>query len=178
LLAGGAALAAISFAGMGLSWPARYLEAVRNPEFSPGLDHTPTLHAVFSFVPGGSLLEVLTAASVLAAVWVVCRRAEMRLALAATLAGGVLIGVHAYLPDLSMLLPAGLAVIALARTKLARVAAFALLSPPVHLSVAQGFPYSALVVGLSLLLVYALAAEAWAHAPLKQPEESAVAPLA
>jgi Glycosyltransferase family 87 len=178
LAAGGAALAAVSFAAAGWNWPLEYLDAVRNPAFSPALEYTPTLHGVLAFVPGGVFLEVAAGASVLAAVWVVCRRADVRLALAATLAGGLLIGVHAYLPDLSLLLPAGLAVIAQARTRLARWTAFALLSPPVQLTVVQGFPYSAIVVGLVLLLVYAMAAEANAQAGLEHREESALAPQA
>jgi len=178
LLAGGAGLAAVSFAAAGWNWPVEYIDSVRNPAFSPGLAYTPTLHGMLSFLPGGVFLEVAAGASVLAAVWVVCRRAEQRLALAATLAGGLLMGVHAYLPDLSLLLPAGLAVIALSRARLARWAAFALLSPPVHLTVVQGFPYSAIVVVVVLLLIYALAAEALAHAPVERPEESPVTPLA
>ncbi|HEY7616504.1 MAG TPA: hypothetical protein VH744_06850, partial [Terriglobales bacterium] len=177
-LTGGCALAAVSFAAAGWNWPVRYIEAVRNPAFSPRLEHTPTLHGVLSFMPGGALLEVAVATSVLVAVWMVCRHANLRIALAATMAGGLLLGVHAYLPDLSLLLPAGLAVLAAARSRLARLAAVALLSPPVHLSVVQGFPYSAIAVGLALVLVVTLAVEALAHAPVEHSEESAVTPLA
>jgi hypothetical protein len=155
LLAGGAGLAAISFAAAGWSWPAQYIEAVRNPAFSPEPDHTPTLHGVLSFVPAGAWLEVVAVASVLAAVWMVCRHAELHLALAAILTGGLLVGVHAYLPDLALLLPAGLAAVA-AHNRVARLSALALLSPPIHLTVAEGFPYSAIVVLLALALVCAL----------------------
>lgn len=176
LLAGGSLLAAVSFAAAGWNWPVEYLMSVRNPVFSPGLAYTPTLHGSLSFLPGRSLLEVVVGATVLAAVWVVCRRAELRLAIAATLAGGLLMGVHAYLPDLALLLPVCLAVLALARTRLSRMVAFALLSPPVHLTVVQGFPYSAIVVALVLLLVYALAAEALAQV-VERPQESKVAPV-
>ncbi len=178
LAAGAAALLAMSFAAAGWRWPLEYMDAVRNPAFSPALDYTPTLHGALSSVPGGVFLELAAAASVVAAVWLVCRRGDLRLALAATLAGGLLIGVHAYLPDLSLLLPAGLAAIAQARTRLARWTAFALLSPPVQLAVVQGFPYTALVVALILLLVYALAAEAAAPERLAHRKESAVARLA
>jgi hypothetical protein len=176
LLAGGGFLAAVSFAAAGWSWPVEYFTSVRNPAFSPALAKTPTLHGVLSFLPGGSFLEPVVGVTVLAAVWVVCRRAELRLAMAATLAGGLLMGVHAYLPDLSLLLPACLAAIALARTRLSRVVAFALLSPPVHLTVVRGFPYSAVVVALVLLLVHALAFEALGQS-LERSRESSVTPV-
>jgi hypothetical protein len=163
LLAGGAVLAAVSFAVAGWGWPLEFFASATNPAFSPRLELSPTLHGILASVSGGLVLEILLGATVLAAVWFVCRYSDQRLALAAMLAGGLLLSVHAYLPDLSLLLPAALTAMALAQTRLARLATLALLTPLVHLSVTQGLPYSAIAVGLVLALVYGLAHEARAR---------------
>ena len=178
LLSGGAALAALSFAAAGRNWPVAFFESAANPAFSPGLSHTPTLHGTLSFVPGGAVLETFAVLCVVACVWMVCRRADLYLALAAVLAGGILTSVHSYLPDLSLLLPAALAATALARTRLSRLTSLALLTPPVALTVTYGFPYSAIVVFLMLLLLGSLTAEAWTRAPEANQESSAMAPRA
>jgi hypothetical protein len=168
LLAGGAVLLAVSFAAAGWDWPVQFWRSATNPSFSPSPEFAPNLHGVLSSVAGGMVLEIALGATVVAAVWLACRRLDFRTALAACLAGGVLLSYHAYLPDFALLLPAALTVLATAESRLQRALAAILLAPPTHLTIVTGFPYSLVAVGVTLLLVYTLGLQAWQQR-LEQP---------
>ncbi len=161
LVVGAALLLAVSFAGAGWGWPLDFYHAVSNPGFSPGLEFMPNLHGALAVVPGGTVLEMLLGASVAAAVWMVCRYRGFLEALAACLAGGMLLSYHAYLPDFSLLLPAALTVMATSELPALRALAVVLLAPPTHLAIVFGFPYAAAAVAVNLLFVYLMAYQAW-----------------
>ena len=121
-------------------------------------------------------LEVLVGLSVAVAVWIVARRMSFPYALACSLAGGVLVSYHAYLPDYALLLPACLTIFVTTEMLLLRVLALFLLSPPAHFLVGAGLPTSLPVVAATLLLVYLMAYEAWRKGrelksprPIQQP---------
>ncbi len=161
LLAGGAVLAAVSFLAAGWSWPQQMYAAATTAEFSPNPGLMPNLHGALSSLPFGSWLEILVGLSVVAAVWIVARRMSFSYALACSLAGGLLISYHAYLPDYALLLPACLTVFVTTEMLLLRGLALFLLVPPAHLLASVGYPTSLPVVAAILLLVYLMAYEAW-----------------
>jgi hypothetical protein len=104
-LAGCATLALISFAVAGLSWPFAYLAVLRLPQINPGVHAMPNLHGLQLPVP----FEIALSLAVLVIVAVAIRLLAERLALAIALAAGILLSYHAYLADLTLLLPALLA---------------------------------------------------------------------
>jgi hypothetical protein len=104
LLCGGGALAAVSFAFQGLNWPRSYYALMTSQAMNPRLDHMPNLHAVLHGYLWWELGFTVLAAG---AVWVAVRRAPTpEWAMAAVLAGGLLVGVHGYLADMALLWPA------------------------------------------------------------------------
>ena len=163
LLTGGTVLAAVSFLAAGWSWPQQMYETATRPEFSPNPGLMPNLHGALSYVPFGSWLEVLVGLSVAVAVWTVARRMSFTYALACSLAGGLLISYHAYLPDYALLLPACLTIFVTTEMLLLRVLALFLLSPPAHFLAGAGLPTSLPVVAAIVLMVYLMAYEAWRH---------------
>ena len=169
LLTGGAVLAAVSFLAAGWSWPQRMYETATTAEFSPNPGLMPNLHGVLSYHPFSSWLELAVSLSVVVAVWVVARRMSFPYALACSLAGGLLISYHAYLPDYALLLPACLTVFVTTEMLLLRGLALFLLLPPAHLLASVGYPTSLPVVAAILLLVYLMAYEAWRQGRESKP---------
>ncbi len=108
LLAGGAALAALSFAAGGLDWPARFLAAATNPDSNPRPFDMVNLRGLVHDLPRPLVFEVALAVVVLALAWRTVRRADLRTGFAAVLAAGVLTGHHSYLYDLLLFFPAAL----------------------------------------------------------------------
>lgn len=163
LLAGGAVLAVVSFAAGGRSWPLQFYQALRDQTIHPDLGHMPNLHGLFSQLPPVPGLEWITAAAVVGAVWVVARRMSFDYALAATLAGGLLVSYHCYLSDCSLLLPAALTVISATGDWWLRLVAFLLLLPFGYFLLLLGSPLPVPVPLAILLLVFLMALEAWRH---------------
>jgi hypothetical protein len=165
LLAGGGVLAVVSFAVAGWNWPVEFIDSAMNPASSPRTAEMANLHGVLSQVPGGGFVEILLSATVVAGVWLVCRRMPFAYSLAAVLIGGFLLSMHAYLPDLVITLPAGLSLIALSTKRSVRLLAFVLLATPIHIAMLFGYPASLAGAGILLLLVYAMTYEAWQTEP-------------
>ena len=157
LATGGAVALVLSFAVAGWSWPAQFLRAISNPRIDP----TPMeLHNIRGLVQGSAPLEIVLGLTVAAAVWVVCRRAPIDIALAAVLAGSLLVCHHLTASDWCMLLPVGLIVAFGPFSWAVRAAAIVLISPLVVLF--QNQPALKHLPDLLLLsLVYALAWETW-----------------
>lgn len=128
LLAGGAALAAASFAVAGAAWPARYLATLTDPRINPGETFMPTLRGLVAPLPYAVAWEVALGLAAAAAVWRVVRRGDFTAGLGAVLVGGVLVARHAYLADLTLLIPALVPALAGARGWL-RWLILALLAP-------------------------------------------------
>ena len=160
--AGGAALVAASFLVGGPGWPIEYYEVLRDPSIHPLTASMPNLHGALSFFPALGRLEWPAAAAVAAAVWVVCRYGTAESGLAAVLAGGLLAGYHAYLPDCAVLLPAMLVALGRSAWKVSRIGAMALLTPVPYFLVPLQTPWLAVVPGLALAVLAALAAESYA----------------
>jgi hypothetical protein len=158
LLTGGVVLAALSFAVAGLGWPGDYYCVLTDPLIHPQAGNMPNLHGLFSFWPARGGWEWPAAVVTAGAVWVVTRGADFDSALAATLAGGLLVSYHAYLPDCSVLLPACLIALSAAPWAGLRLLALVLLTPVAYLlllqksAVAAALP--ALVLALVLLMAY------------------------
>ena len=106
LLAGGAALAAVSFAVAGASWPATYAATLTDPRINPGETFMPTLRGLVAAWPHAVVWEVVLGLAALAAVWRAVRRGDFMAGMGAVLVGGLLVARHAYLADLALLIPA------------------------------------------------------------------------
>lgn len=161
LLMGGALLAGVSFAVAGPAWPLEFLAEATNPTFSPGVSAMPNLHGALSELPWDVALEALLTMTVILAVWVAARRASWEYAFACSLAGGLLLSHHSYLLDSAVLLPAGLTVLACSQRRGLKGVAILLLCPVAHFLIAIAYPYSAVMTGVILALVYGMAVEAW-----------------
>lgn len=96
----------LSFAAEGKDWPHRLLTLARMPDFDPAGDRMPNLRGLLSFLGGGIAAEAALGLVVVAAVWFICRAQPLPVGGAVVLAGGLLIGHHAYVYDTVLLLPA------------------------------------------------------------------------
>ena len=156
LATGGAALLALSFAVGGWNWPAQFLHAIANPSIDP----TPMeLHNIRGLVHGWLPAEIALGLTVAIAVWMVCRRAPFEIALAAVLAGSLLVCHHLTASDWCMLLPVGLTLGTGAATTMVRALAIFLITPLVAI-----FQHQAALMRipdvLLILLAYAMAYQA------------------
>ncbi len=104
--AGSAAILAISFLLEGPRWPLAMAAVTRQPGFDPRMWRRPTLGGLLDGVPFALALEIALSILVLAAVWLIGRRARPETALAAALAAGLLLSHHAHVYDCILLLPA------------------------------------------------------------------------
>ena len=163
LVTGGGVLLLVSFLAAGWSWPVEFFDSATRAEFSPHPDLMPNLHGLFAAVPYGAWLEVLIGTGLAVATWLVARRMDFRYSLAFALAAGLLLSYHAYLPDMALLLPAGLTVICASNLRLLKLLAAVLLLPPAALGIIFGFPASAVAVVGVLLLVVLMTYEALKH---------------
>ncbi|MFB3826875.1 MAG: glycosyltransferase 87 family protein [Bryobacteraceae bacterium] len=158
--AAGAALAAVSFAVSGPHWPAQFLAAVTAPSINPGVKAMPNLNGLLAGAPAAPALEIALAALTLGLVWRAARRREFGLAMAAALAGGILVSHHAYPTDCALLIPAGLLVLDHARQAWLKWLLVVLLAPFAYFFLLAQIHIGAAAVPLSLAaLVYGLAHE-------------------
>jgi hypothetical protein len=134
---GGALLLLVSFAVAGADWPARFLKTIASPSVSPGPQIMPNLHNLVAGLPGCAVWELLLALACAAMVWVVARRTNWPIGLAAALVAGLLTSVHAYLADCTLLIPA-LLLLAGTGIRWLRVAAVSLLAPIWYLLLSLG----------------------------------------
>jgi Glycosyltransferase family 87 len=110
ILAGSAALFALSFAAGGWDWPLRYYALLREPSNNPYGGLMPNLHALFAGLPHAGAWEIAGLAVLGIAVWITSRkRADW--GLAGALAGGILAAPHVYMADCALLIPAVLLVL-------------------------------------------------------------------
>jgi hypothetical protein len=105
LAAGGAVLAVWSFGVAGWSWPRPYIAILTRPDTTPDWTGMPNIRGMVVGLAHDRLWELLGAALVLIAAWIVIRGKQDSLAIAATLASGLLLGHHAFLRDAVLLLP-------------------------------------------------------------------------
>jgi len=159
LACGGAALVVLSFAVGGVDWPVDYWRVLTDPAIHPDAGNMPNLHGLVSFWPAVRWLEWPAAALTIGAVYRVARRGNFDTALAATLAGGLLVSYHSYLPDCSLLLPAALVVLSASASAWLRVLAMFLLTPVAYFLLLQKSAVAALIPAAVLALVVALALE-------------------
>ena len=161
LAAGGAVLAALSFAAAGADWPVRLLATLASPAIEPGETVMPTLRGLFAGVPGRTAWEPILAAACLVFLWMAARRADFATGFAATLTAGLLIGRHAYPADCTLLIPAALLVMARAPAPRLRWFAIGLLVPVWYLILMANTPAGRLVPLGMFTLLACLAAEAF-----------------
>jgi hypothetical protein len=158
LLGGAAAglgvLTAISFAGAGQSWPVEYVRLVLNPVVSPGPTVMPNLHGAVSRFSNSALLEALLTVFIAALVFVVARRSQFSIALAAGLFGSILVSRHAYSGDCAVLIPAFLAVFRFGRSPAGQIAMICMTPFPYFLE--DELDLGWIPAGLFLLIVVTL----------------------
>lgn len=106
LLAGCAALLALSFAAGGWNWPGRYYALLREPATNPFRELMPNLRGLLGDLPHAGALGIAGAGVVAVAVWFASRGRRPEWGFAAALAGGILVAPHAFMADCSLLLPA------------------------------------------------------------------------
>jgi hypothetical protein len=133
MVAGGAALLAMSFAVGGWSWPWQYVAILRLPATTPRYELVPNLHGLFSSLPPSFLLEAAGTCVVLGAAWLVIRGGDIPMAVAATLASGLLVSYHAFFGDALLLIPVSLLMLSHAPSSPLRLAAGFMLCPIVYL---------------------------------------------
>jgi hypothetical protein len=130
MLAGGAVLAAVSFAAGGLHWPADFLHVALDSRINPHPWQMPNLHGMLYGTGFATPGEIVLSLAVAALVWYVARStASLRFALATALIGGLLTSRHAYLADASLLLPAALTFPFEASARWVRILAVTILLP-------------------------------------------------
>ncbi len=106
-ITGCAILCGLSFLAAGRSWPRDYFAALMDPSITPHPDSMPNIRGLVHGLPDSAAIEAFLALLILALTWRVARHASSTdYALAATLAGGVLVSHHAYLYDALAFLPA------------------------------------------------------------------------
>jgi hypothetical protein len=133
MLAGGAVLAAVSYAAGGLHWPTDFLRVALDSRINPHPWLMPNLHGMLYGARFAAPAEIVLSLAVGALVWYIARSARsLRFALAAALIGGLLTSHHAYLPDASLLLPAALTFPFEASARWVRLLAIAILLPVVY----------------------------------------------
>ena len=95
---GGALLALVSFGVAGGTGP--HVSSKPSPRLrSPGPQIMPNLHNLVAGLPGCTVWELILALACAAMVWVVARRTNWQIGLAAALVAGLLTSVHAYPAD-------------------------------------------------------------------------------
>ena len=118
----GLVMLALSFAAAGRRWPWDYYAVLTDPLIHPTVLHMPSLHGMqLGIVP-----EVFGTLVVAISVYLVARASSFEWALAAALAGGLLVAFHTYLADCVVLLPIALQAL---QIRALRPAAIALATP-------------------------------------------------
>ncbi len=172
LLYGGAALFAFSTAVAGWSWPVEMWREAMNPAFTPSPEAMLNLHGALFGMRAAVLWELLLSGGVVWAVWALSRGGSFQLGFAVCLVGSMLLARHNYIQDLVLAIPALLIVFRETTVWALRVAAVALLAPPLMFFTAQGSPHSALTVGVLWTVLICWAIE---RSFLRRPlEEAAV----
>jgi hypothetical protein len=160
LVVGGTALLLVSFLLAGWSWPLELYASATRPEFSPHPGLMPNLHGVLAAFPRGFWPEILMSGGLALTTWLVARKTDFHYSLAFTLACGLLLSYHAYVPDMVLLLPAGLTIVFASKLRVVRVLATVLLLPPAAFAVILGSPTSAVTVSGVVLLLALMTYEA------------------
>ena len=100
-------LLALSFVGTGWDWPRRYLRMLQEPGLAPDVSHAPSFYANFQAMRFGTAVEI---AAVILLAAIVFRISRMDLSfewpLALALAGSILVSLHSWMADCTLLLPA------------------------------------------------------------------------
>jgi hypothetical protein len=157
MLTGGAILMVVCFAVAGWDWPLRYPAAIANPRIDPA---PLELHNIRGLVGNHLPTEIALSLTVALAVWIVCRRATLEIALCAALCGGVLVSHHMTRCDWALLLPVGMILGVRSDLRLTRYLAVLLITPVVVWL--NGVPALSRLPDLMLLaLVYAFAWQTW-----------------
>ncbi|MGC8884064.1 MAG: glycosyltransferase family 87 protein [Bryobacteraceae bacterium] len=174
--AGGLLLLALCFLAEGPGWVRQWMATVSDPRVHPRLEVMPTLRNLADMAgwPGWTYW-ILSGLAGLIVAFLSLRPSKIEPGLAAALAGGLAVSVHAYLPDAVLLLPA----FAMLRRQGLRGPAlwlwFLLLSPVPWLLWLQGRPGSAL---FSVFMLVALGAlPAWRPSE-PEPEFDRTSPAA
>jgi hypothetical protein len=156
LLLGLTALLALSFLAAGRAWPGKYLATILSPAVSPSGEIMPNLHGFAANFPTLPFLEIFLSVLVIGMVWfVVRRRKSFEVAMAATLAGGLLLSRHSYVGDCAILIPALFVFVREPVRFAVRWCAFALLLPlPYVFAVVR----SSAIIPVTLVLFLLLAA--------------------
>lgn len=171
--AGGAVLVALSLLGAGAGWLPAYLKVLSNPVIHRDTAGMPNLNGLCALLGGPVwVLPALSAVAVTLTGLVCLRSPRLPSALAAALAGSLLVSYHAYLHDAVMLL---LALALLQPGHLprpARAAWYLAASPLPAFLVLLGPPFHA---ALPAVLMLALFAMAWTSNRKRCPAEAGLA---
>ncbi len=156
-MAGSAFWLGLSFAVEGAGWPIDYLRLLRKPELHPGLDRMPTVFGVlrsFEVAAPGAMLLVIALGVLFALALFKMRNLEASVGLA--LIAGIVLSVHAYIQDCTLLL---IAIPLLAERSLPSLSLRAVLLTPVpYLASLSGKPWNimspAALVAFSAVAVF------------------------
>ena len=154
--AGLGVLLLVSFAVAGPAWPGAYYRVLTDPNIHPGLEQMPSLHGLVGRWGWPAPVEWILAAAVAGVVAVTAARRSFEYALAAALAGGVLVSYHSYLADCALLLPATLIVLTETASRPLRMLTVVLLTPLTGFLLVMNSPATGAVMPLAVLALLGL----------------------
>lgn len=137
------------------SWK-QYMNVLRDPWINPSATIMPNIHGLVAVLNGGTALEFLLIALVLAGfIWIVRRSDDYEFLLAVSLLCGLLVSFHSGVADDIILLPTFIAIVRTRSLASLRAAAALILTPVPYFMVLADAPYSA-VLPVSLLVMLGL----------------------
>jgi hypothetical protein len=157
---GGLMLLAISLAGGGVEAFIQLFRLIRNPINHPEPAIMPNLRGLVYVIRGedNTLLAALWVTVAVMVIWIIWRTAQFEVAIAACLAGGLLVNFHAYIQDCTLLLLVAALVAPHLESKGIALLLTLLLLPPVYLMLHAGPPWSG---AFHLLMLAFLAGSVW-----------------
>ncbi len=179
--AGGAAILGVSFLLEGPGWPLAMAAVTRRPRFDPAIWLRPNLAGVVDVLRLPLAVEIALAVLVLAAVWLIARRAKPETAMMAALAAGLLVSHHAHVYDCILLVPLLVFMVRAPRPLPIRVWTFLLISPlPYAMVMDQGTsPFGRIFIVASVAAMLAvLVRQCWSRPAAGEATDSPVAPAA
>ena len=168
-------LLALSFTAGGAGWSSAFWNLMWSPQVSPGAQSMPNLHGLSSIFGWSRTAEVAAMAAVVGAfLLLLARHAERNVIYCFALICGLLLSVHAYMADATLLLLAFALLGSAPRVALTRKLLLVSLTPIPYLLLIPGTPRSIVLVCLLIATIAsAIASLGWRDAFRPLPERVA-----
>jgi len=173
VLASGAILLALSFAGAGAHWPKAYIEAVGAGRMHPHPDYMPNLHTLSVLLNGAADFAVeliLSIAVIGTVVYLASKAPEYELAFAFALVGGLLISFHSYPQDCVVLLLSLAILLGKPFSRRSRELTELAVSPIPYFCMLAGAPFNLVMPTILLAILGTAAYQAWRSSLVPQAD--------